>query len=252
MGHARRRNGAGLAGVCSRYVNTVNQPALYFYSLGPEPYGDGRGLAKWGEFKGRFADHDQALRGLLIAHGNPSVLTGRREGRFWSGVSIPCHEAEVIQVWSNHPDAIAQAEKLNAQAAPSDEGEISWPHVGDGTTVYLLRELHLTEVAQFQRPVVAGMLMSGDPSDADTTPLSPAGRAALWFTPRSRSALQLRLFQAQLGGVKSSVRSSEMLARLEEYECWTNSHGAVSGICANGRQLGVKPDEFEVVAWYRV
>jgi hypothetical protein len=37
----------------------------------------------------------------------------------------------------------------------------------------------------------------------------------------------------------------------EEYECWTNSHGAVTGICANGQRLGVKPDEFEVVAWFQ-
>ena len=36
----------------------------------------------------------------------------------------------------------------------------------------------------------------------------------------------------------------------EVYEAWTNSHGAVCGICRNGFKLGVKPDEFEVVEWY--
>lgn len=34
------------------------------------------------------------------------------------------------------------------------------------------------------------------------------------------------------------------------YEAYTNSNGAVCGICDNGFKLGVKPDEFEVVEWY--
>ena len=36
----------------------------------------------------------------------------------------------------------------------------------------------------------------------------------------------------------------------EVYPAWTNSHGAVCGICANGERLGVRPDEFEVEEWY--
>lgn len=36
----------------------------------------------------------------------------------------------------------------------------------------------------------------------------------------------------------------------EVYPAWTNSHGAVCGICANGERLGVKPDEFEVEEWH--
>ena len=36
----------------------------------------------------------------------------------------------------------------------------------------------------------------------------------------------------------------------QTYDAVTNSHGAVSGVCANGFILGVKPDEFEVVGWY--
>lgn len=34
------------------------------------------------------------------------------------------------------------------------------------------------------------------------------------------------------------------------YEAWTNSHGAVCAICANGELLGLKPHEFEVVEWH--
>jgi hypothetical protein len=36
----------------------------------------------------------------------------------------------------------------------------------------------------------------------------------------------------------------------EVYHTTVNSHGAVCGICDNGQELGVKPDEFEVVEWY--
>lgn len=36
----------------------------------------------------------------------------------------------------------------------------------------------------------------------------------------------------------------------EIYPAWTNSHGAVCGICANGERLGVKPDEFDVESFY--
>lgn len=36
----------------------------------------------------------------------------------------------------------------------------------------------------------------------------------------------------------------------DEFDAWTNSHGAVAIIFPDGRQLGVKPDEFEVIEWY--
>jgi hypothetical protein len=34
-----------------------------------------------------------------------------------------------------------------------------------------------------------------------------------------------------------------------EYPCFVNSHGAVSAII-DGRALGLKPDEFDVVEWW--
>ena len=40
--------------------------------------------------------------------------------------------------------------------------------------------------------------------------------------------------------------------RGEEYEAWTNSHGAVCAICENGYRLGVKPYEFEVIEWHEM
>ena len=34
------------------------------------------------------------------------------------------------------------------------------------------------------------------------------------------------------------------------YPAWTNSHGAVAADLPNGKRLGLKPGEFEIVDWY--
>lgn len=52
--------------------------------------------------------------------------------------------------------------------------------------------------------------------------------------------------------VRSDLRFPPFLtARKDaEYPCWVNSHGAVAAILEDGRNLGVKPYEFEVVEWH--
>ena len=41
-----------------------------------------------------------------------------------------------------------------------------------------------------------------------------------------------------------------MAAELDrDYPCWVNSHGAVAAILPDGRHIGVKPYEFDVVEW---
>ena len=35
-----------------------------------------------------------------------------------------------------------------------------------------------------------------------------------------------------------------------EYYCWVNSYGALSAILPNGKQLGLKPGEFEVIEFH--
>lgn len=48
-----------------------------------------------------------------------------------------------------------------------------------------------------------------------------------------------------------SKEDAELIAiRGREYDAWVNSHGAVAAICDNGKLLGVKPLEFEVVEWH--
>lgn len=36
------------------------------------------------------------------------------------------------------------------------------------------------------------------------------------------------------------------------YDAWTNSYGAVAAVMENGKKLGVKPGEFEVVEWHNL
>lgn len=38
-----------------------------------------------------------------------------------------------------------------------------------------------------------------------------------------------------------------VLFKGEEYPAVSNKHGAISGVCENGKQLGVRPDEFEFI-----
>lgn len=36
------------------------------------------------------------------------------------------------------------------------------------------------------------------------------------------------------------------------YVAWTNSYGAVAAVMDNGKNLGLKPGEFEVIEWHEV
>ena len=36
------------------------------------------------------------------------------------------------------------------------------------------------------------------------------------------------------------------------YDAWTNSYGAVAAVLSNGKNLGLKPGEFEVIEWHEV
>lgn len=55
--------------------------------------------------------------------------------------------------------------------------------------------------------------------------------------------------------VRPDIPISESLGiaakRQKEYEVWVNSHGAVSAICENGKRLGLRPYEFEVIEWHQ-
>ncbi|WP_415907092.1 hypothetical protein [Oleiharenicola sp. Vm1] len=184
---------------------------LFRFSLGPDPYGDGNYIADWGERKGRFPDLATAKKALVMGHPFPAVLTGRYAGVFIPGVSLPHGDEEVIQVWSNMPEALANIaafKKAFPKAKPSH-----WPHDGDGTYMGLLHEIHVREISELQTPAVAGLIGDGTDTMASA---SPAGRYALSFTPQNRNRLQLRLLQSQLAGVVGDERMASASEKMQE------------------------------------
>lgn len=181
----------------------MSAPITYSYSLGTEPYGDGGGLRRYGTFKGKFASRDEAIRTIIAGHSFPAALTGRRAGIAFPGVSLPHAEDEIIQVWSNEPDALENL-RLFEKTHPDRNVEY-WPHTGDGTTVGLLMEIHVRDIPEYQKPVIAGLLASGEAENDQTDiMLSPAGAAAFSFTHARRNELQLRLLQSTLAGIKTN------------------------------------------------
>lgn len=60
---------------------------------------------------------------------------------------------------------------------------------------------------------------------------------------------RVRIDQTVKSDQLAALFGQAMIAHPGEYDAWVNSHGAVAIILPNGN-LGVKPDEFEVVEWH--
>ena len=81
------------------------------------------------------------------------------------------------------------------------------------------------------------------------------GSAAYPANYRGRVPLKVKLaktvkpdlmeFAPILGITKDTIALKD-----NEYYVWVNSYGAVSAILENGKQLGLLPSEFDVVAWH--
>ena len=61
--------------------------------------------------------------------------------------------------------------------------------------------------------------------------------------------MAMTLYPDRVCGI-SCGKPGTMLELDQVYDCWVNMNGAVSGLCANGELLGVKPGEFDVVEWH--
>lgn len=101
------------------------------------------------------------------------------------------------------------------------------------------------------------------PANPQCGALALAPGSAFWESPalkhrskhyperfNDRVPLTIRMTMNVRPDLWCSGRPGTILRRDEVYPAWTNSHGAVCGICANGERLGVKPDEFEVESFY--
>lgn len=189
---------------------------LHRYTIGTEVYGsDGN---RYGENKGRFPDMETAKKQLIMAHPFPAVMTGRYSGAFIPGISLEGRrDDEVIQLWSSQPGAVenscAKFDKLYPKVMGRRSHHDVWPHDGDGTMMGLVCEIHVSEIAELQKPVIAGLLMNGDDTFASA---SPAGRMAMSFSPANRANLQLRLMQTVLAGSVMDGRLGDAMEQMQQ------------------------------------
>lgn len=64
--------------------------------------------------------------------------------------------------------------------------------------------------------------------------------------------LKVRMKQTVTGDMPMFFPDSADLITVKgnEYYCWVNRYGALSAILPNGKRLGLKPNEFEVVEFH--
>lgn len=189
---------------------------LFKYVIGTSPYPE-LSVTLWGEDRGKFPDLESALHGLFLGHPFPVALTGRWQDRFFPGISLAgVPQEEVVQVWTTEPETVKRFEKaLKAQTKsdkPQSHHEGFVPHDGHGHNMGIACEIHVGMIHRYQMPKIAGMLTDGTHQQGAT---SPAGARMLSFTPNARSALQLRIFQAQLASVSGRHDLGEMREQMK-------------------------------------
>ncbi len=81
----------------------------------------------------------------------------------------------------------------------------------------------------------------------DSSALRERGRGYPWG---DRVPRRIRLLTAVRADLPGPLHSPEIALAGQIYEAYCNRYGAVSAILADGSLLGVKPDEFEIVAWH--
>lgn len=67
---------------------------------------------------------------------------------------------------------------------------------------------------------------------------------------RGRVPRKIRMAKTVRPDWQMAHQSGVVLEMDREYYAWTNSNGAVCGICDNGKRLGVKPFEYDVIEWH--
>ena len=73
----------------------------------------------------------------------------------------------------------------------------------------------------------------------------------LWFQNRTPKKVRV-LYDVESELYHYTCDPNDVLQanRGEEFPVWVNSHGAVAIVFPDGRKLGVKPGEFEVIEWH--
>lgn len=67
---------------------------------------------------------------------------------------------------------------------------------------------------------------------------------------RGKVPLKINMLKLVQPDIPELAKKDTLCFNDQEYYVWVNSYGAVSAILPNGQQLGLKPDEFEVIEWH--
>jgi hypothetical protein len=170
---------------------------IYRYAIGPDPYKsyeekDDNG----GCWRVKAENLDAALRSLFTSLSFPTEATGRYSGCFIPGVSIPYPDHEVIQVWSDDPAALRNYQAchkvINIKGERNSRGERYMPHLGDGKSIALLKEIHVGELLKYIETGGGVKLLGMGESSA----LSPVGYSISDFLLR-RGELQHAMAMAK-------------------------------------------------------
>lgn len=201
----------------------MTAPGNYYYVIGPDPYEFGSTFYTKGngEWNTRAPDAETALRSILGSIPFPGEATGRYANVFQTGVALEgVHEDEVIQLWSNEPEAIAgtaafaKAIKGNAMEKASHHWGYH-PHSGNGGSVGLCREIHVSEIRKYiEPPVPVGLLMD----KGDARALSPLGVSLGGLSPEKRQQMHMTLTEARITNLqhKWALKHSERELRAKQ------------------------------------
>jgi hypothetical protein len=83
--------------------------------------------------------------------------------------------------------------------------------------------------------------------------MSPAiAFRSIHYPPRFEGKVptRVRMLRTVASDIPCQLRPMVVKAGYD-YPAWVNSHGAVSAVLDHGGMLGLRPDEFEVVEWFR-
>jgi len=121
---------------------------LWRYIVGPDPYENhsARNTEGNGHWSASAETLDKALEIIFGTMSFPAEATGRWRSLFVPEVSITgLRSSEVIQVWTNKPEAVRQTQVIY------DRTEYK-PHAGDGQDLGLLVEIPVREIYRWLHP----------------------------------------------------------------------------------------------------
>lgn len=149
----------------------------YLFIVGDNPYENGHGEKKGnGSFFTTAANLEEALPIIFGDLDYPGEATGRKV--FVPGISLPLHEDEVIQVWTDIPEVVAASNKI-IKGLGGRFGRGGY-HNGRGSDLGLACEIPVRDLDKFITPVRALLTAPEAPGNPEKQ-LSPLGASVVKY-----------------------------------------------------------------------